>query len=372
MHSYKVSKITAILNQSNTTMVIDKLQESGFSHIYLQDGRNPIMSRQHSLLSLVTGRRSLFSIPVKILNLYVQEKLEFDLLNMISTVGQLHFPGMGAVFSEPCHLFKSYDGYKPHGINILKTKSKVPLLNDLMGICCIVQRGEADQIARIILESGIGVPTVVYGTGTGLREKIGLLRVTIPAEKEVISLIVPKWDVSDVVETLIAVGRLHLPGRGFINTFPIHRGILNTKLSLGSKYQAASTDQIISAIDSLYGSVEWRRNEIEHSPAKKRSYLDGSDLNIICNSGKGVNLVRAAMKAGCSGATIEQMRMLQRDEEHNVVSPARERCKMMIKHTQVHTIIDAVSDAGAFDDNVQSVILSQDVPKAFTYLKKTS
>ena len=199
-----------------------------------------------------------------------------------------------------------------------------------------------------------------------------MLRITIPAEKEILTLVVSKWDAAQVVETMIAMGRLHLPGRGFINTFPINKGILDTKYSLGPRYHAATMDQIIAAIDNLSGNLDWRRTGVDGEVSKKREYLDGADLNIICNAGQGINLVKAAMKAGCPGATIEQLRLIQNQSQKGKLSPARERCKMMIQHNQVHSIIAAIREAGAFTPEKQAVVLSQDVPKAFTYMRKSA
>ncbi|NRA66336.1 MAG: hypothetical protein HRU19_17755 [Pseudobacteriovorax sp.] len=156
------------------------------------------------------------------------------------------------------------------------------------------------------------------------------------------------------------------------NTFPVNKGILNTKLTTGPKYHAASLEQVITAIDQINGSIDWRRTGFEDEEEDtKRDYIDGADLHIICNAGHGVSLVRAAMAAGCPGATIEPMRLLQLDDGLSTkkMSPARERSKIMIKHNKIKTIIDAIDEAGAFTETKQTLVFSQDVPKAFTYFR---
>jgi hypothetical protein len=63
------------------------------------------------------------------------------------------------------------------------TRRRFPLLGDLSGIGCILPRGLGDPIARIALELGTCVPAITFGIGTGLRDRLGLLRIAIPAER---------------------------------------------------------------------------------------------------------------------------------------------------------------------------------------------
>lgn len=371
MFSIKVAKVSAILNRSNTSAVVKALHQAGFNHIYLQDARTPIINTDSNLISFLTGKGALFSRPTKIVSVYVHDKHAQDVIALMANEGQLRIPGMGSVYSETMHLYRHYDGFQAPKLVFPHYRSSPQTFRDLIGISCVVGRGDADYLARIILESGLGIPSITFGTGTGLRQKIGLLRITIPAEKETLSLVVSKWDAIELVETLIAVGRLHLPGRGFINTFPIEQGLINLKASIGRKYHAASMEQVIGAIDGLSGGMEWRRNQVESTEsAKKRSYLDGTDIHVLCNLGSGVKLVKRALRAGAGGATVDQLRMTH--PSNDLVSPARERVKMMVKHEQIHAVIEAMVEGGALGQDHQAIIFCQDVPKAFTYLRKSS
>ncbi len=71
---------------------------------------------------------------------------------------------------------------------IPSSKGNAYFFKELKGITCIVQRGEGDRIAKISLNTGASVPITTHGTGSGVRDKLGLLRITIPPEKELINL----------------------------------------------------------------------------------------------------------------------------------------------------------------------------------------
>ena len=373
MISIKTCKVTAILNAKAANLVIEALNSHGFQHIYIQEGRLPILKKSRNLLNFLSDKRSLFSNPVKIVSVYVQSKDEALVLNLVASTARLYHPGQGSLFSEPCHLYDT-GHMRPNQVVPFETTKHLPFVTGLVGVSVVVQRGEADPLARALLQSGLGSPCIFFGSGTGLREKIGLLRITIPAAKEILSVVVPTWDTARVVDMLIAVGRLHLPGRGFINTFPVNSGILNTKMTAGHQYQAARLDQVIAAIDSLSGNIDWRRSGFdEEEDFVSRRYIEGADLHLICNAGHGVSLVKAAMAAGCPGATIEPLRLLQAEGIHeNQMSPARERSKMMIEHNRIHTILEAIEKAGAYSKEKQTIVFSQDIPKAFTYLRAKS
>ena len=121
-------------------------------------------NNQYNLLGLLTGRKTLFSRPVKIISLYVPAKYEDDTLNIITDVAHLYRPGNGTVYSEPCHLYNTAEDYRDE-INYPENRRSFSYLTELMGICCIVQRGEADVLARAMLQAGMGLPTIHFRNG---------------------------------------------------------------------------------------------------------------------------------------------------------------------------------------------------------------
>jgi hypothetical protein len=216
---------------------------------------------------------------------------------------------------------------------------------------------------------GAAVPTITYGIGMGIRDRLGLLRIAIPADKEVFNLIVPAWSEEAVFEAMIAAGRLDLPGRGFVSSFPVRHALMNTKISSDrSRYAAASIEQIIAAMDKLTGATQWRAEHVAFF-GPRRQVFRGRDLHIICNEGTGVALVKAAMQVGAAGATIEKLKLLPRPEaQGRQPSPARELCRLMVSEAARPIILQAIEDAGALNDNVEAMLYHGEVLKAFTYV----
>ena len=361
-------KITAILHHRHTNTVLTALRHSGVTDIYHNAGRAPMFSANGGLTTLLSGKRALENNPVDVLSLFIEPAGERDAMRLIAHHGKLTRPGMGSVYSEKYELNHAHPLCQISTVAVHDTPD-IAFYQDLVGIYCVVQRGQGDTIARVVLDLGASVPTITYGIGMGIRDRLGLLRITIPAEKEVLNLVVSPWDAGEILEAMITAGRLDLPGRGFINTFKVHHALMNTKISAGrSRHAAASIEHIIGAIDSLKGSTVWRAGD-EDFLGPKRRFFGGRDLNIICNDDAGVALVKAAMSAGGTGATLEKLKLLPcPDANGPQLSPAREVCKLMVSAETMPAIIQAMEQAGALSDDVQAMIYHGEIPKAFTYV----
>lgn len=82
-------------------------------------------------------------------------------------------------------------------------------------ITVIVQRGEANKVVKAAISAGAQGATVFFGRGSGVRERIKLLGITINPEKEII-LIVTQRNITDKVFTaVVEAGKLKEPGQGF-------------------------------------------------------------------------------------------------------------------------------------------------------------
>jgi hypothetical protein len=229
-------------------------------------------------------------------------------------------------------------------------------------------------MAKIALESGACVPAVRFGTGTGVRDKLGLLRITIPAEKEILSFATISHDAPAVMDMMIDIGKLDQPGRGFIYSFPIRQGLLNTRVSHGRSSHAASIERMIEAIDELKNGTEWRSHGegvLESSDSRRTFLRDLVDCTLLCNEGAALGLVKAAMGAGAAGATVSNYTHVPLAGTAPFrASPARRLCSMVIAEKQTGTVIDALQKAGVFSDAAQGVIVTRPVPRACTYLGK--
>jgi nitrogen regulatory protein P-II 1 len=90
-------------------------------------------------------------------------------------------------------------------------------------ITCIVQRGKADDAVQAALKAGAPAATMSFGRGTGVRERLGLLKIAISPEKEIIEVVVPSDLAAGVFDALVDAARLRTPGMGFIYMSPVVR-----------------------------------------------------------------------------------------------------------------------------------------------------
>ena len=83
-------------------------------------------------------------------------------------------------------------------------------------ITCIVEMGSAEKVLEAAKNSGAQGATINYARGTGIREKLGLLGVTIDEQKEVIRMIVSKDQSQHIFDTMYIAGQLDMPGKGIM------------------------------------------------------------------------------------------------------------------------------------------------------------
>jgi len=371
----KVVKITAIINKMVTPVILDALKMSGLQDMNVTTGRLMILEEQRGILAALSSEEALASMPADVLSFLVSAELEDGVLNLIVKKGRLDEPGRGSVFSEDVNLLKAHELCQENRVGNFE-QGEARTQGNLMGICCIIQRGQGDVLSRVVLDTGTCVPAVTFGEGTGLRDKLGLLRITIPAEKGIINVVSSAYDAESVMDMMIDVGKLDEVGKGFIYTYPVKRGVIDKKINYGMARHVASIEQIISAVDSLMGSVSWRRRggvlSDENTVQGNRAYLtDLLDMTLICDEGRGEDLVREAMDAGAAGATVSKQKHFSlNDAPVGHISPAREICSMIVGEAQVEQILAAIETAGAFDDHTHGQVLARPVPKACTYLGK--
>ena len=104
------------------------------------------------------------------------------------------------------------------------SQSQMIVLTDVVLITCIVQRGAADLVVQVAQEAGAQGATIFHAKGTGVRQKrLGILGLTINAEKEVIYIVVPA-DLADFVfERIFVSAKMDTPGMGILWTTKLSR-----------------------------------------------------------------------------------------------------------------------------------------------------
>lgn len=95
-------------------------------------------------------------------------------------------------------------------------KRRITYLTDALIITCIVQSARADAVVEAAQNVGAQGATVTYARGTGLRERMGLLGVTIDEQKEMIRIIVSEEQADRVFDTMFLAGQLDRPGMGIM------------------------------------------------------------------------------------------------------------------------------------------------------------
>ncbi len=217
------------------------------------------------------------------------------------------------------------------------------MIHDLACLCSIVPRGVGTAIARVALEAGLGVPVVTYGRGVGSRGRLGLIRVTIPVEKEIVTFLPSLHDIDEAFRLVNEVMRLSRPGAGFCYWYPLAGGILDTRIWAGRQPFVASMEQVIATLDVMTGGTAWRRKaeriENEGRPLPMASYT------IQGNEGETEPILRAALDAGAGGATQSWLRRERLDEAENG-SSAREMSDLIVEESTLQRIHQSVCQAG--------------------------
>ncbi|MDX1512105.1 MAG: P-II family nitrogen regulator [Gammaproteobacteria bacterium] len=103
------------------------------------------------------------------------------------------------------------------------TKREITVLTDVALITCIVQRGVGEDIVNAAREAGVTGATLHYARGTGVRERLGVLGVTIEVEKVVINIVVATDQIDRVFEKLYIAGKLDTPGMGMMYVTPLEK-----------------------------------------------------------------------------------------------------------------------------------------------------
>ncbi|PPR77974.1 MAG: hypothetical protein CFH01_01258 [Alphaproteobacteria bacterium MarineAlpha2_Bin1] len=96
------------------------------------------------------------------------------------------------------------------------SERNITYLSDACLITCILQTGLAEEVLEAAKNIGAQGATINYARGTGIRERMGLLGVTVDEQKEVIRIIVSEDQADMVFEAMYLAGKLDTPGKGIM------------------------------------------------------------------------------------------------------------------------------------------------------------
>ncbi len=385
MNRERVAKITCVAAASLRPALLSALEDAGVPETYIQNGKQICLAERGGPFG-VFPRVELEDSAADIYRFYVPPDRAEEVCARLADSASLALPGRGSLFVEQAEILAA-PPETPHppagkGLGavteaikgILKPGSR---LLDFTALTCIVQRGQGATLARTMLEMGLCVPVVAFGQGMGLRNKLGLLRITIPVDKEVIYFLVPAADTNLVEGIAVHKARLDRPGQGFIYRSRVRAAVVNTRMSRTRRRHVATMEQVISAVDALQGSTDWRRIT---GPGRGRGSAGPAGpalvcLSLTCDEGRAGDFVRAAMDAGAGGATL--MRMGYQDFPQNpesgkakpraLASHARETCDLIVPEDLKEKILKAMAGRGLFEPGVYGQVEVTSVEKAVTY-----
>ncbi len=389
MNPERAAKITCVSAASLRQSVLGALESAGIPETFIQNGKQVCLAERSGPFGLFP-RVELEDASGDIFRFYAPPEKAEEVCAVIADSASLSLPGRGSIFVEQADILsgsaRMFPGpSSPSGgmlgsaaeslKNLLKPVSS-PHLLDYTALTCIVQRGQGAALARTMLEMGLCVPVIAYGQGMGLRNKLGLLRITIPVDKEVIYLLVPAAD-TDLVESIaVRKARLDRPGQGFIYRSRVRAAVVNTRMSRTKRRHVATMEQVITAVDALHGSTDWRRitasGRERGSPQVAGPAL--ACLSLICDEGRAGEFVRAAMDSGAGGATLMRLghQDLGREAEERrssarIASHARETCDLIVSADLTDRILEAMTKRGLFESEVFGMVEITKVEKAITY-----
>lgn len=366
------TKVTCEVDKTLAPQVQAALVALRIDHVQVH-ARRSVVLRERAALPFLPPTTRLEEDPVEVCEAYLPRALARGVVLAWARALALFAPGRGAIYAEDVDL------RAPPGLDVSNREAIAAdtdegpreRLAPQVLVNCVVQRGRGNAITRSALESGANVPTVNFGIGTGVRDRLGLLRIAIPAEKEIVTLLADPHDRDAILDTLIAAGRLDQPGRGFIAAYPVAFGVANPKSFRGRQRHSATMDQVIAAIDELKSGSDWRRRSVaaEGAPRAPRRWLtDLVNVTLNCNEGSAERLLAAALAAGAGGATVSKAKFVSRAEAPIAASPAREVIDFGLGPDRLDQLFRTLDDAGAFGPETACLVETKPLPIACTYL----
>lgn len=81
-------------------------------------------------------------------------------------------------------------------------------------IVSIVDKGSCDKVVEASRKAGAEGGTIIYGRGTGIREKTKLFSMLIEPEKEIVLTLIPRKKTQKVLQEIVEATELNQPGKG--------------------------------------------------------------------------------------------------------------------------------------------------------------
>jgi nitrogen regulatory protein PII len=368
---HRASRITCIINQLLADKVLNYLTELGVD-VFIENGRTVRQHIKPRPLGLSGNLSTLENTPVSIIRFAVPRETSKTVVENIIHLADLSTPGRGTIFSQDLMEFsKEAPCISLNQLKEISEKSKkdIHLLDKLSYVICVLSiPGSADNLAKIALGLGICVPLITSGTGNDIRDQLGLIRITISPEKEVVHLIMPEQDSNNIIRLLAEEAKLDKPGRGFIYQTPVSFGLIDTRMKIGAQKYAASIEQIIAAIDTLKGGTNWRKRLDSSSDTNAgKSFLpqDNCEISIISDEDRIDELREACLKVGATGAVTTRVIPRLTSSYNKGNSNTLIRSAVNIRAEIADSVVDTLLEISTIKNNTTDRINVLDSPAAY-------
>jgi hypothetical protein len=351
----------------NITEVLDEtLTDLSLPEVFVQRAKQMFLVDRRGLFGLRPTTKQDESRAL-LYRFYIPPEYEQGVMRRIADATDLRMGGRGCIFAQRSVIRRGmppvFDKEKLE--TLCGSSSSVPP-EDYALICCTVPRGIGKSLSAAVLELGVCVPVVFFGSGVGLRDRLGLLRITIPVEKEIIWFLVPRSDAELVERTLIPRARLDVPGHGFLYKLFVHAPVVNLRVRQGKRVHAATMEQVIAALDEVRGSSDWRRLGTKKSEPGKSKKDGVKGLFFIGDEEEVDSFRKTAMENGARGATLNYLEMRSYSapaQGQTMESNSREFCDIIISADVEENILKRIEETGLFDGDRTCILKSLPVEK---------
>lgn len=363
----EVTRITLMTHQSLSSKIVELFGSMGIESVIVENARCVRQLMKSRFLGLPGLKVELSDAPTEIYRTTVpQEAAEHVLCKLIDKL-DLRTPGRGAVYAQD--LVETSSRELPE--IIVESVKPDKLLSDLSLITGIQSKsGSGENLFQVALKLGAGVPVVGIGIGTGIRDRLGLLRITISPEKELVYLMVPSHDANGLQSLLIEEGHLNRPGGGFLYQTPVRAGMVDPLIRIGRQEHAASIEQIIAAIDDLKKNTAWRKRFFGMETGAEigaKADFSHREISFFCHDGQGDNFVHAAMQAGAQGATISRVRTIHLKEDAKGRNVPCEHGILCISAAQEESVMNALYGAAETSPDQEWILQSAKASSVFSH-----
>jgi len=311
--------VTAILPRASATRVLDEVLAAGAAQAMTLNARGTVIQESwwKSLMPAISPEQ-------EILHFLVPTDEANALMVQIVMVGKLRLFGAGSIFAIPCPRLVCSDDFplwQPGHYTFESVAFDIRFKTGLICLVHVTDRDAAEPIARAAIKAGAQGATITFIRGYGLRDRLGLLRITKSHEKELITVVVDEYDRDAVFEAMALAGRVSQPGRGIIYQIPIGKGLTNLASVFQAHKHSASIQQMVRAIDELHGSTDWRAKQLRVHDPKVREFAASArglsrnleQLNIVAQRKDVETLLRFLLDQGVAGASVCNWRLTERD-----------------------------------------------------------